>query len=96
MNRKTERKPIVSGIGVKVRGKCVCVQKGIYRSELKKAMDKIRCDKAAGMDGITAEMFKYGGETVVEWMCLICDRKKGTERSTKLKERGNYYIPALS
>ncbi len=31
------------------------------------------------MDGITAEMLKYGGDAVVEWMLLICGRawKKG-------------------
>ncbi len=26
------------------------------------------------MDGITAEMLKYGGDAVVEWMLLICER----------------------
>ena len=25
------------------------------------------------MDGITAEMLKYGGEVIVEWMFWICD-----------------------
>ncbi len=31
------------------------------------------------MDGITAEMMKYGGDAVVEWILLICERawKKG-------------------
>ncbi len=28
--------------------------------------------KAAGVDGIMAEMLKYGGKTVVEWMHKIC------------------------
>ena len=46
---------------------CVCVQKGIYRNEIKKATDK-----AAGIDVIIAEMLRYGGETMVEWMCLMC------------------------
>ncbi len=27
-----------------------------------------------GMDGITTEMLKYGGDAVVEWMLLICVR----------------------
>ncbi len=26
------------------------------------------------MDGITAEMLKYGVDAVVEWMLLICER----------------------
>ena len=31
------------------------------------------CVKAPDLDGITVETLKYGGETVVEWICLICD-----------------------
>ncbi len=30
--------------------------------------------KAAGMDGLTAEMLKYGCDAVVEWMLLMCER----------------------
>ncbi len=30
--------------------------------------------KAAGMDGITAEMLKYGDDAVVESMLLICEQ----------------------
>ena len=45
---------------------CVCVQKGIYIKEVKKAIDKLKCGKATFMDGITAEMLKYGRETMVE------------------------------
>ena len=48
---------------------CVCV----CRKKAKKAIDKVKCGIAAGMAGITAVMLRYGGETVVEWMCLICD-----------------------
>ncbi len=33
----------------------------------------LKCGKAEGMDGITAEMLKYGGDAVVEWMLLICE-----------------------
>lgn len=29
--------------------------------------------KAPGVDGITAKMLKYGGESVIEWMHLICN-----------------------
>ncbi len=35
---------------------------------------RLKCGKAAGMDGITAKMLKYGGSAVVEWMVLICER----------------------
>ena len=34
----------------------MCGQKGIYRKEVKKALDTFKCGKAAGMDGITVEM----------------------------------------
>ncbi len=32
------------------------------------------------MDGITAEMLKYGGDAVVEWMLLICEQAWKRER----------------
>ena len=51
----------------------MCVQKEMYRNEVQKTTDILKCDKAAGIDGIIAQMLKYGEETVVEWMCLICD-----------------------
>ncbi len=41
--------------------------------EVEKAIARLKCGKAAGMDGITAEMLKYGGDAVVEWMLLICE-----------------------
>ena len=38
----------------------VWMLRGIYRNEVKKAIDKLKCGKAPGMDGVIAE------ETVVE------------------------------
>ena len=60
----------------------VCVQKRIDRKYVKRAIDKLECGKAVWMNGITAEMLKYGGETMIEWMCLICDLT-WTQRSIK-------------
>ncbi len=47
--------------------------------EVERAIARLKCGKAAGIAGITAEMLKYGGDAVVEWMLLICDYawKKG-------------------
>ena len=50
MNEKTERVTIVSSIDVEAGGKRVNVQQGIYRKEVKKAIDKIKCNKATGVD----------------------------------------------
>ncbi len=33
----------------------------------------MKVGKASGPDGITAEMLKYGGEIVVDWMMWICN-----------------------
>ncbi len=48
----------------------VPIQREIGRAEVGKAIARLKCGKAAGMDGITAEMLKYRGDTVVEWMLL--------------------------
>ena len=42
------------------------------RGEVEKAIYKLKCGKAAGIDGITPEMLRCGGDVVVEWMLLIC------------------------
>ncbi len=50
------------------------MQREISRLEIQKAIATLKCGgKATGMDGITVEMMKYGGDAVVEWMLLICE-----------------------
>ncbi len=34
------------------------------------------------MNGVTGEMLKYGGDAVVEWMLLICERSWMTGKKT--------------
>ena len=48
-------------------------QRGIEKVELERTIAKIKCGKAAGIDGITQEMVKHGGDAVVEWIAMICD-----------------------
>ncbi len=38
------------------------------RSEIMEAIRKLKVGKVPGLDGITAEMLKYGRELVVDWM----------------------------
>ncbi len=52
----------------------VPMQREIGRLEVEGAIARLKCGKAAGMDGITAEMLKYGGDALVEWMLLIRER----------------------
>ncbi len=32
---------------------------------------EVECEKGPGLDGIIAEMLKYGEDAIVEWMLLI-------------------------
>ncbi len=50
------------------------MQREIGGLEVEKAIARVKWEKATGMNGITAEMLKYGGDIVVEWMLLICER----------------------
>ncbi len=42
-------------------------------SEVMEAIRKLKLGKAPSVDGITAEMLKFGGEIVVDWMAWICN-----------------------
>ena len=46
----------------------MCVQKGIYRNEVKKTIDKFN---QSGWNN--CRNVKILGRTMMEWMCLICD-----------------------
>ncbi len=67
---KTKAKARVSSIGMEAGRKQGFVQKGIDREEVKKAIVTLKCSKATGIDGINAEILKYGD---AEWMLLLCD-----------------------
>ena len=48
--------------------------------EVREAIVQLKNDKAPGNDGITAELLKLGGETIVEEMTRIVGRIWQTER----------------
>ncbi len=45
----------------------------VERSEVLKAIRKLKLGKAPGSDGIIEMMLKYGGEVVGDWMMWICN-----------------------
>ncbi len=73
MNGGTGGETIVTSMGMEAGGKRVGEQRVIERVEVEKAIGKMKCGKAAGIDGITPEMVKHGGDAVVEWLTMICD-----------------------
>ncbi len=73
INNKTEGEAVVTSMGIEAGRGWVPIQREIGRVEVEKAIARLKCGKAAGMDGITAEILKYGGDAVVEWMLLICE-----------------------
>ena len=40
--------------------------------DVRKAVKKLKKGKSPGVDGITSEMFKYGGEALLEWLTRVC------------------------
>ncbi len=75
MNNEAEREAVVTRMGTEAGRGRVPIQREIGRLEIEKAVVRLKCGKAAGVDRITAEMMKYGGDTVVEWMLVICERE---------------------
>jgi hypothetical protein len=49
-------------------------KKEISREEIKEAISKMKDGKAAGVDGVPEEVWKYGGEEVIEWAKDFCNR----------------------
>ncbi len=79
MNNDTEGEAVVTSMGIEAGRGRLPIQREIGRAEVEKAIARLKSGKAAGMDGITAEMLKYGGDAVVEWKLFICKEawKKG-------------------
>ena len=72
MNVKNKDEAIVICMGITGGGGATQDQEQISREEVEKAINSLKIGKAAGVDGITAEMLKYGGESVIEWMHRVC------------------------
>ena len=48
-------------------------EREITKEEVKRALNETKTDKAAGMDGVKAEMLKEGGMTALEWLVRVFD-----------------------
>jgi len=69
----------LGGVGWKVvrgerRGVEDDKEEGLRKEEVGKAVKKIKDGKAVGGDGIPGEIWKYGGEKMIEWVWSICGR----------------------
>ena len=73
MNEKTKGQAVVTSMGMGAGKGPWCVQGEVKKAEVRKAIERLKVGKAPGIDGITAEMLKYGGDEVVEWMLHICN-----------------------
>lgn len=60
---------VVKGNKRKGRGE----EEGISKGEIK-AIRKLKDGKAAGIDGITGEVWKYGEEEIEEWIWEYCNK----------------------
>ncbi len=60
MNNETEGEALVTRMGIEAGRGRVPMQREIDRLGVEKAIARLKCGKAAGMDGITSEMLKYG------------------------------------
>ena len=64
MNGKMEGKAVMSYMGREAGRGRVFEHREISRGEVEKVIAKLKCGKAGGVNGITAEMLIYGGEIV--------------------------------
>ncbi len=72
MNESLEGRAEVTAVGMLIRGE-PHTQGRVEQSEVMEAIRKLKLGKAPGLDGMTAEVLKYGGEIVVDWMMWVCN-----------------------
>ena len=79
MNVSSRDEAIITCMGMEGDGRRLGQQHTISEREVRKSMRRLKGGKSPGVDGITTEMLKFGGEMVVKWMHLICSLawKKG-------------------
>ena len=68
----SEREAVITCMGMSGGGGRPIEQGMITKREVRRAIERLKLGKAAGADGITAEMLKFGGEPVIEWMHKVC------------------------
>ena len=73
MNVESKKEAVVTCMGMERGGGRLKIQGSISRREVKRAIGRLKMRKAPGVDGITAEMLRFGGEVVIDWMHLICN-----------------------
>ncbi len=73
MNESMGGRAEVTTMGIKIHEEQPHAQGRLERGEIVEAIKKLKLGKAFGSDGITAEMLKYGGEIIVDWMVWICN-----------------------
>lgn len=78
-----------TSVGVQINAGQPHLQGEVGRGEIWEAISKLRVGKASGIDDVTAEMVKHGGDITVEWMLWICS-SKGAGRCPGGVENGLY------
>lgn len=63
---------VVRGTGREVEGEDE--EEEINKEEIRKMLKELKGGKAPGMDGITNEVWKYGGVKLEEWIWKFCNR----------------------
>ncbi len=73
MNESMGGRAEVTTRGIKMNKDKPHTQGRLEQSETIEVIRKLKVGKVPGLDGITAEMLKCGGEIVVDWMMWICN-----------------------
>lgn len=68
----SQGKALVTCMGMK-EGRGRVSKINYIKIEVVKAVGNIKCGKAMDINDMTAEMLKYDGETINDWMHVVCN-----------------------
>ena len=90
LNVDNEREAELTDAGVQEVNVNLRVLMEVNVDDMRNAVKKLKNGKSSGIDGITSEMLRYGGESVIEWLTRVCGTLGRGESTGGVEESNSF------